>query len=144
MVGEIRVVHSVLEGGSKWTPFSSSLSKIQHSTLLHANDAQVDLSVWWPTAPASYLQLIRSTEDGIGRRVHKIGRWLFRFNLKLSPHETFQFCANDPQMLLKAAKLVEKDCDAVDINLGCPQVLFMNYHSLVSRGLQRRGTTVHF
>ncbi|KAI0220325.1 tRNA dihydrouridine synthase [Massospora cicadina] len=28
-----------------------------------------------------------------------------------------QFCANDPAHLLAAAKIVEKDCDAVDINL---------------------------
>ncbi|WCJ31256.1 tRNA-dihydrouridine synthase B [Euphorbia peplus] len=31
-----------------------------------------------------------------------------------------QFCGNDPDTLLKAAKIVEPFCDYVDINLGCP------------------------
>lgn len=33
-----------------------------------------------------------------------------------------QFCGNDPQTVLAAAKHVEGHCDAVDLNLGCPQV----------------------
>lgn len=32
-----------------------------------------------------------------------------------------QFCANDPDILLKAARIVEPYVDGIDINLGCPQ-----------------------
>jgi tRNA-dihydrouridine synthase 1 len=39
-----------------------------------------------------------------------------------------QFCANDPAQLLASAKIVEKHCDAVDINLGCPQDIAKRGH----------------
>uniref|UniRef100_A0A7S1QB19 tRNA-dihydrouridine(16/17) synthase [NAD(P)(+)] n=1 Tax=Neobodo designis TaxID=312471 RepID=A0A7S1QB19_NEODS len=32
-----------------------------------------------------------------------------------------QFCGNEADVVLAAARVVEGDCDAVDINLGCPQ-----------------------
>ena len=32
-----------------------------------------------------------------------------------------QFCGNDPDTLLNAARYVEDHCDAVDVNYGCPE-----------------------
>ncbi|KAJ2930306.1 hypothetical protein H1R20_g6752, partial [Candolleomyces eurysporus] len=39
-----------------------------------------------------------------------------------------QFCANNPEQLLTSAKVLESYCDAVDLNLGCPQDIAKKGH----------------
>ncbi|CAK8689301.1 tRNA-dihydrouridine(16/17) synthase [NAD(P)(+)]-like [Clavelina lepadiformis] len=34
-----------------------------------------------------------------------------------------QFCANNPDVLIQAALMAQDHCDAIDINLGCPQTI---------------------
>lgn len=38
------------------------------------------------------------------------------------------FCGNDPDVMLAAARLVRDRCDAIDINLGCPQRIAYSGH----------------
>ena len=50
-----------------------------------------------------------------------------------------QFCANDPDTFVAAAKKVQHLCDAIDLNLGCPQGIAKrgNYGSFLMDDLDR-------
>ncbi|XP_057717003.1 tRNA-dihydrouridine(16/17) synthase [NAD(P)(+)]-like isoform X2 [Corythoichthys intestinalis] len=39
-----------------------------------------------------------------------------------------QFCANDPEVFIQAALLAQNYCDAIDLNLGCPQMIAKRGH----------------
>lgn len=65
-----------------------------------------------------------------------------------------QFCGNDPNVMLEAALLAQDHCDAIDINLGCPQAIAKrgkygsylqdDWPLLQSIGIQSRSINLHF
>ena len=39
-----------------------------------------------------------------------------------------QFCTDNPDLFVKAGKMIENECDAIDLNLGCPQNIARRGH----------------
>lgn len=39
-----------------------------------------------------------------------------------------QICGNDPETMVKAAKMIENEVDAIDVNFGCPQGIAKRGH----------------
>lgn len=46
-----------------------------------------------------------------------------------------QFCGNKADVLLQAAMLVQDQCDAIDLNLGCPQKVAERYADIFMGGM---------
>jgi len=39
-----------------------------------------------------------------------------------------QICGNDPETMVKAAKMLKDEVDAIDVNFGCPQGIAKRGH----------------
>lgn len=48
-------------------------------------------------------------------------KWLSDIDHSLESPTFMQFCGHDPEILLRAAKMVEGKVEGIDLNLGCPQ-----------------------
>lgn len=53
---------------------------------------------------------------------------LGQFSVELTIKNCLQFCANSPEAFVEAAKLAAPYCEAIDLNLGCPQQIAKRGH----------------
>ncbi|KIW19187.1 hypothetical protein PV08_03481 [Exophiala spinifera] len=97
-----------------------SKSLLAYTPMLHARLFQ--------EGPRHRDAYFRPTRDSLVSKVRSsLPPWLDG-NPELDRPLFVQFCANKPEELLEAAQYVAPYCDAVDLNLGCPQGIARNGH----------------
>ncbi|KAJ9628770.1 tRNA dihydrouridine synthase [Taxawa tesnikishii (nom. ined.)] len=105
----------------------SSKDLLAYSPMFHAR-----LFADTPKYRESHFQPIRSTlpspPDSYHASQHNESDRYLDGNPKKDRPLFVQFCANNPDELLAAAKHVQHFCDAVDLNLGCPQGIAKKGH----------------
>jgi len=99
-------------------PPSSSKDLLAYTPMMHAR-----MFTETPKFRDSHFQPLRSslTSHPASSTTYSDSEIFLDGNPRIDRPLFVQFCANNPAELLQAAKYVSPFCDAVDLNLGCPQ-----------------------
>lgn len=78
-------------------------------------------SQWWKSL--CVFSVFDNATNHVCGKLHTCMLFLFTNVSNSAPFPLCQFCANDPEVFLQAARLAQDYCDAIDLNLGCPQMI---------------------